>query len=102
MLSVRHTFLVLLAVLVAAFVAFYPYLAGMEMCGVGECPYVARSYHEGSAGPAPCVSAVLAASSAAVLAFVAFRRHRVGTDASRPTEVYLSLDPPPPRLSPSL
>lgn len=104
MLTLRRTYLVALAVLVAAFVALYPYLDGMDMCEVGECPYAAHSSYGGSSSPAAaaCVSAVLAASFAGVLAFVAFRGRRVVIDDSRPTQFHLSPDPPPPQLSPSL
>ena len=99
----RCTWLVVLAILVAAFVSLYPYLAGMEMCEVGECPYAAQSSHGTSSGlaAATCVSAVLA-SSAAVLAFAASRGRCVVTVDRRPLQLYLSPDPPPPRLSPSL
>jgi hypothetical protein len=50
-------------ILVAAFVALYPYLEGMDSCMVGECPYAAQSSHGGSTDSvATYVSAVLAAS----------------------------------------
>ncbi len=100
LLPVRRTFLVVIAVLVAAFVALYPYLAGMDMCEVGECPYAAQASYEGSGGlAATCLSAVLV-SSAAVLASAASRGRRFFVAVSRPAEPYLSPDPPPPRLSP--
>jgi hypothetical protein len=100
LLPLRRTSLVVLAVLVAAFVALYPYLAGMDMCEVGECPYAAQSSYEGSGGlAAACVSAVLA-TSFAMLAFAASRGRRFFVAVSRPAEPYLSPDPPPPRLSP--
>jgi hypothetical protein len=63
MLSARHMCLAALAILVAAFVALYPYLEGMDSCMVGECPYAAQSSHGGSTDSvATYVSAVLAAS----------------------------------------
>jgi len=101
MLSVRPICLAALAILVAAFVALYPYLEGMDRCMVGECPYAMQSSHGASIGSvAACVSAVLAAS--VVLFFAMLRGRRIFAAYSRPMELYLSPDPPPPRLSPSL
>ncbi len=101
MLTARRTLVITLVILVTAFASLYPYLAGMDMCEVGECPYAAQSSHEGSPGSvaATCVSAVLA-SSVAMLAFAASRGRRFFVVISRPAEPYLSPDPPPPRLSP--
>jgi hypothetical protein len=97
--TLRYTYLFALAVLVAAFVALYPYLGNMEMCDFGECPYAAQSSsHTSSAGLASvCVSAVLSAFPV-VLAFALFRGRRLLTAESRPTQFYLSPDPPPPRI----
>lgn len=97
-MTLRHTYLFALAVLVAAFVAVYPYLGNMEMCDFGECPYAAQSSsHTSSAGLASvCVSAVLSAVPA-VLAFALFRGRRLSAADSRPMQFYLSPDPPPPR-----
>ncbi len=97
-MTLRHTYLFALAVLVAAFVALYPYLGNMGMCDSGECPYAAHSSsHTSSAGLASvCVSAVLSAVPA-MLSFALFRGRRLPAAYSRPTELYLSPDPPPPR-----
>ncbi len=97
-MTLRHTYLFALAVLVAAFVALYTYLGNMEMCDFGECPYAAQtSSHTSSAGLASvCVSAMLSAVPA-VLAFALFRGRRSTAADLRPTEFYLSPDPPPPR-----
>ncbi len=96
-MTLRHTYLFALAILVAAFVALYPYLGAMEMCDSVECPYAAQSSsHTSSAGLAVCVSAVLLAFTV-VLAFALFRGRRLPTAHWRPTELYLSPDPPPPR-----
>jgi hypothetical protein len=97
-MTLRHTYLFVLAVLVAAFVALYPLLGNMEMCDFGECPYAAQSSSPtSSAGPTSvCVSAVLSAVPA-VLAFALFRGRRLPAADLRPTELYLSPDPPPPR-----
>jgi hypothetical protein len=96
--TLRHTYLFALAVLVATFVALYPYLGSMEMCEVGECPYATQSSsHTSSAGlVSVCVSAVLSAVPAA-LAFALFRGCRLPAADSRSTQFYLSPDPPPPR-----
>ena len=89
-----------LAVLVATFVALYPYLGNMGMCHSGECPYAAQSSsHTSSAGLASvCVSAVLSAFPA-VLALALLRGRRLSAADSRPWQLYLSPDPPPPRSS---
>ncbi len=98
MLSLRRAHLVVLAIFVAAFVGLYPYLGSMGMCGSGECPYAAQSSsHTSSVGLASvCVSAVLSVVTA-VLAFALFRGRRLPAVDSRPMELYLSPDPPPPR-----
>lgn len=87
----------------AEFVSLYPYLAGMDMCEVGECPYAVLSSHEGTASSvaAACVVAVLM-SVTAVISFAAFRKRRFATADKRITQLYLSPDPPPPRFSPAL
>jgi hypothetical protein len=86
----RSAYLVGLAIVVAVFVALYPYLAAMDRCEVGECPYAAQT----------CVSAVLTVG--VVIAFAASRGHRIFAVERPSAEPYLSPDPPPPRLSPSL
>lgn len=95
--------MVAVALLVVAFVALYPYLAGMDACEVGECPYAALSSHEGAAGSVAvaCVVAVLT-SFAAVVAFAAERGHRFVTANMRIAQLYIPPDPPPPRFSPAL
>lgn len=97
MLSKRRTPLVAVAVLVAAFVALYPYPGTMEMCDFGECPYAMQSSsHTSSAGVATCLTAVLATATVAGLAFAMLRGRRVLADRY-PAQLYLSPDPPPPR-----
>ncbi len=98
----RQTYLFALAILVASFVVLYPSLGAMEMCDSGECPYAAQSSsHTSSAGlPSVCVSAVLSALPA-VLAFALLRGRRLAAGDSRPVQLYLSPDPPPPRTCPS-
>jgi hypothetical protein len=99
--NLRRTYLVALAALVAAFVALYPYLGGMGPCYGGECPYATHSSSEGSAGgfAVGCVGAGTVASAAVVLASAASRGRRADEAGSRPAQLYLSPDPPPPRLS---
>lgn len=98
--SLRRAHLIVLAVLVATFVALYPYLGAMEMCDSGECPYAAQSSHTStSAGlVSTCLSAVLSAFPA-VLAFALLRGRRLPAADSQPVQFYLSPDPPPPRSS---
>ncbi len=101
-LTLRRTYLVAFAVLVTVFVALYPYLGPMGDCGDQgeECPYAMQSSHTTSAGfMATCLSAVLAISSVAVLALGTLYRRCVISNDVRPMGVFLSLDPPPPRLS---
>ena len=97
-MTLRRTCLFALAVLVATFVALYPYLGNMGMCDSGECPYAAQSSsHTSSTGLASvCASAVLSAFPA-VLALALLRGRRSPVAFSRPTQLYLSPDPPPPR-----
>jgi hypothetical protein len=97
-LNLRRAHLIVLAVLVAAFVALYPFLGAAEMCDAGECPYATHSSNTASAGlSALCLGAVLSAISA-VLAPIAFRGRRSIDADSRPTQLYSSPDPPPPRF----
>lgn len=90
---------VALAVLVAAFVALYPYLDGAGLCVAGGCPEA--SGHAQAAGfSAVCLVAVLAASRLATAApsipFLARRTAR----PCRPREAHLPPETPPPRTLP--
>ncbi len=106
-LAAHRAYLVALAVLMAALVVLYSYLVLAGQCEhVSECPYVAQSSsessHAGSASlVAMCLSAMLAASSVGMLALAAFYGRRIIDPDRRPADVFLSLDPPPPRFSPS-
>lgn len=97
----RRTYLVALAVVVATFVALYPYLGGMGPCYGGECPYATHSSSEGSGGgfAAGCVGAGIAASAVVALALAASRGRRADAAGSRPAQLYLSPESPPPRFS---
>ena len=98
-MTLRNRYLLALAVLVATFVALYPSLGNMGMCDSAECPYAAQSSSHTSSSASPvsvCVSAVLAAFPA-VFAFALIRGRRLAAADLRPVQLYLSLDPPPPR-----
>gem|GEM_PF-1598044 len=102
-LTVRRTYLILLAILVSAFVSLYPYLGAMEMCHSGECPYAAQSSTQSSGSftglAGLCLSVVLAASSAGLLGLATIRGRRLFDERSHPARFYFSPDPPPPRFS---
>jgi hypothetical protein len=102
-LLLGHAHLVALVVLVTAFVALHPYLDKAGLCGFGGCPEASQqsSHAAHTSFSTTCLVAVLAASGARALAFTPFFGRCRATDYPRPTEVYLSPDPPPPRVSPS-
>ena len=88
----------MLAVFVAAFVALYPYLEPMGFCASGGCLEVSQAGHSGTVGfSAGCLIAVLTAvpGGASLLAF--FTRRTV--DQHWSTQLYISPDPDPPRIS---
>jgi hypothetical protein len=98
-LNPRRTTLVVLAFLVTTFVALYPYLGAMEMCDSGECPYAVQSSHAGSGGfSAVCLVAVVAAATL-LRAVAGLCWSRLSAADLRPAQLYLSPDPPPPRIS---
>jgi hypothetical protein len=88
----RSTYLFALAVLVAAFVAMYPYLGAHDMCDSGNCPVMVSSSASGSVA---CLVVVLAA--APVILAVLRTRLRGAASEPRPLQVFSSPDPPPPR-----
>jgi hypothetical protein len=96
--SVGRTYLIALAFLVAAFVTLYPLLD----CGPGGCPEASQSSHAAHAGlSTTCLIAVLVASPA-VRASASLFGGRRAADDPRPPQTYLSPDPLPPQVSPSL
>lgn len=99
--SSRRTFPIVLAILVAIFVALYPYLGAMDFCERGECPYAMTQASSGaSAGPvSACVVAALAASFAGMLAPALLRGRPVFANSSWLTQFHLAPDSPPPRFS---
>jgi hypothetical protein len=98
--NAHRPYLIVFAVLVAAFVALYPYLGAIGACDHGECPYMVQSSHTtASSLLSTCLSAVLSASPAGVLALALLHRRRINATQSRPEEIFLPPDPPPPQLS---
>ncbi len=101
--TLRGTYLLFLAVLVAAFVSLYPYLGGMEKCHPGECPYAAQTSTQSSGSSTGlaglCLSVVLATPSVGLLGFATIRVRRLSDERWRPARFYLSPDPPPPQFS---
>jgi hypothetical protein len=93
-----RTTLIILALVVAAFVALYPYLGSMGMCDSGECPQIVHSA-SGGFSTACLIAAVLVVVP--VLRAVTGFGWRSATSELRPIQVFSSLDPPPPRLLPS-
>ena len=94
----RRLLLMCLAVLVATFVAFYPYLSGVGICVSGGCPEISQPTHAAHAGFSTLSQlAMLATSVAVVGALGSFRRRRTA-DRQYPFETYLSPDTPPPRF----
>jgi hypothetical protein len=94
-LTLRRTYLFTLAMLVAAFVALYPYLDSMQMCDSGECPLAAHSASVGFSAVGCLIVAVLA--SAPTMRAVSALRMRGAASEQRPLQVFSSPDPPPPR-----
>jgi hypothetical protein len=90
----RSTYLFALAVLVATFVAMYPYLGAHDMCDSGKCPMVTQSASGGAS--MACLVVALVATTA-LARFVPQLRLRGPASASRPLQVFSSPDPPPPR-----
>jgi hypothetical protein len=92
----RRTTLVVLAVLVAAFVALYPYLGSMGMCDSGECP---QMVHSASGGVSTACLIAAALVVVPVLRTVTAFGWRGATSELRPMQVFSSPDPPPPRIA---
>lgn len=101
----------LLALLVAAFVTFYPQLDATGYCLAGDCPEVSASAQVSGAGgangggahglhgPGPagtCLMAVLISGSALAAAAAARRVWSLPRGAAPPSLCF-SPDPPPPR-----
>jgi uncharacterized membrane protein HdeD (DUF308 family) len=93
-LNPRRTTLVVLAFLVAAFVALYPYLDSMGLCDSGEFPQIVHSA-SGEFSTACLIAAVLVVVP--VLRGATAFGSRSATSELRPINVFSCPDPPPPR-----
>jgi hypothetical protein len=96
-LTLRRTYLIALAILVAAFVALHPCLGAAGLCDPGGAPHATQAHAAPSVDPSAAASMALVASSAA-LALAAFLRP---ASDQRPDQAYLSPDPHPPQPLPS-
>jgi hypothetical protein len=94
-LTARRTYLLALAMLVAAFVALYPYLDSVQMCDLGECPMAAHSAPVGFSAAGCLIVAALV--SAHTMRTVSRLLMRSAVSELRPLQVFSSPDPPPPR-----
>lgn len=84
-----------LATLVLAFAAFYPYLDATGLCGAPGCPH----YAQGHASPSMELPAgTLVTGAALVTLALAGRFRRRHACGRRPEEIYLSPEPDPPQL----
>ena len=92
--------LVSVAVLVALFGMLHPALDAAGLCGSGGCPEMMESSGGHTGFSLSCIAAVVSAFSVVAFAGALFSLGRRPTNHSRPHELYLTLDPPPPRLSP--
>jgi hypothetical protein len=93
-LNPRRTTLVVLAFLVAAFVALYPYLDSMGLCDSGESPQIAHSASGGFS--TVCLIAAVLVVVPVLRGATAFGS-RSATSELRPINVFSCPDPPPPR-----
>jgi hypothetical protein len=91
----RRTYLFALAVLVAAFVALYPYWGAVGMCDLGDCPPMVHSASGGFS--AACCLIVAALAAAPTMRAVSKLLVRGAAPELRPVQVFSSPDPPPPR-----
>jgi cytochrome bd-type quinol oxidase subunit 2 len=96
--TLRNRHLFALAVLVAVFVALYPYLGTMGMCDSGECPQIVHSASSGFS--TACLIAVVLVVVPVLRPVTAFG-WRSATSVLRPIQVFSSPDPPPPQPLPS-
>ncbi|MGB3633918.1 MAG: hypothetical protein WA982_07750 [Rubrobacteraceae bacterium] len=90
--------LILVAVLVALFGALHPALDAAGLCGSGKCPDMVESAPGGHTGfSLSCIAFVISASGVAMFALASISLRRRLSDPSKPHELYLSPEPPPPR-----
>jgi hypothetical protein len=97
-----HTPYLLLALLVAAFITFYPQLEAAGYCGSGSCPEVSYSAHASTSGGFVASGASLVVAVMITIPAVTFVRGvRLARSAPPPALVGITLPPdtPPPRSS---
>ncbi len=100
--STVHTPYVLLALLVAAFITFYPQLEAAGYCGSGSCPEVSYSAHASTSGGFVASGAsFVVAVIVAIPAITFIRGVRFVRSAPPPALVGITPSPetPPPRSS---
>jgi hypothetical protein len=97
-----HTPYLLLALLVAAFITFYPQLEAAGYCGSGSCPEVSYSAHASTSGGFVASGASFVVAVIVAIPAVTFVRGvRLARSAPPPALVGITLPPdtPPPRSS---
>lgn len=92
----RRTLVVMLAALVAGFVAFYPYLDGLGYCDSGGCPEISHVDAPASGGVAVGALVAVLVGSTSIAASGSFYRRRDGSHR-QPDQLHLSPEAPPPR-----
>ncbi len=92
----RRTLVVMLAALVAGFVALYPYLDGSGYCDSGGCPEISHVDVPASGGVSAGALAALLVGFTSVAASGSFLRRREGSNR-RPDQLLPSPEIPPPR-----
>lgn len=93
----HRTTVLLLAFLVAAFVASYPSLSSAGMCDSGERPQIASSAYGGFSGVCCPALASLAAVPVGVAAALGLRL-RAMIAVHSPSQIYYAPESPPPRF----
>ncbi|BBL79060.1 MAG: hypothetical protein AB1425_16525 [Actinomycetota bacterium] len=92
----RRTLVVMLAALVAGFVALYPYLDGSGYCDSGGCPEISHVDAPASGGVAAGALVAVLVGLASMAASGSFLRRRAGSHR-QPDQFLLSPEAPPPR-----
>ena len=90
--------LLLLAVLVIFFATFYAYLDASGSCGDPGCPHFSQG-HASASSELPAAPLLVAALTVAAPTVLAGRALAGPASDRKPTEVYLSPEPEPPRSS---
>lgn len=93
----RRTLVVMLAALVAVFVAFYPYLDALGYCDSGGCPEIIHVDAPPSGGIAAGALVAVLVGLTSIAASASFYQYRAGSDR-QPDQLLLSPEAPPPRF----